>query len=216
MIDLKNLGVLKTAKRKRAATNPTRALPGIDELAAIDRAIKMLQSLKTELHATVKQRAIETFIANGCEHRQHPGNYHGEDQGSTASLELKKLGGAVSDELIALAEAHGIPLQTDIEVHELYAINPEYADDAKLMRKAIKALNDAKLPSDFLKQQEGEVVTRTTPDTINAIFKLPRDVAKRLLGAFSVVAVAKLSYKGSDEEALAQVAQHGIEMKLAA
>lgn len=68
-------------------------------------------------------------------------------------------------------KAAGIAAFEQTSVQELYAINPKFAEDNKLLAKVSKALEKI-VPEDFIVKQEKKAKMVVSEDTLNAAFKM--------------------------------------------
>jgi hypothetical protein len=191
----KTIPAKKTVAGKPA--KPEIRVEGLALYAEIDALEKTLAALKetakTQVHSVMK----DYFVANG------PENFKGVDGLSTASLELRKRSStsALNEPEQLLMAANGIPMQEVEDRPETFIINPDYKDDAALLKKASAALSKVKdLPSDFLQYQQSTKKIVTTEDSINQIFKLnDKDRIRELLSIVGTLAVKPKTAKPIEE-----------------
>lgn len=157
----------KAGKKEKAV----HAIEGLESYAQIDAAIKALEALKGSFEPAVKGAAFNTMLAT-CGSRA-PESFTGVDGAATASMEFRKRGtnSALKEEEVALLLANGVtPFEQEI-CPELFAINPKYAADDKLLEKVEAALSGI-VPEDFIVQQAKISKMVVTDDNVDAVFAL--------------------------------------------
>lgn len=185
----------KTTKAapKTTSKKPTKeeiALEGIDNLATLDVAIEALQAKRSEIEAELKGAAIEIFARKGEELGRKPDSFRGIDNKSSASVELRKRSSTsvLSVEEQDMLRSAKVPFVHDVIIPECYVINPDYANDKKLMDKVSAALEKVPgLPSNFIQFQEEKSREIVSDETVNTVFA--RKAADDLLSVVTVTAL---------------------------
>ena len=152
---------LKTAsaKAKKPAT-PEIEIDGLEDVAALDAAIKSLTALKKAKEAGVKEGPMTAyFVSTGAAAKARPQNFRGTDGSATASCELRIRSSTspLTDDEEGLMVAKGLPVEEVVEVAATYVINPAYLEDEVLLGKVEAALKKVSgIPQDFIMRQEGK------------------------------------------------------------
>jgi len=180
--------VVATKSTAKKSVKDEVQLSGLKQLAEIDALIKALGAAKITLEQSVKADAFDHFFNEAQATAKRPDNFRGIDGYASASIEMRKrsTASALSDEEVALFKQHGLTVEKAISVQQLYAINPIYAADNKMLEKVSTAI--AKIvPADFIVVQEEKFKNVVGEDTIEKAFstKAPREIIE----AISVMAI---------------------------
>lgn len=161
----------KVAKAKAAKTEVTIAgLQQYAELKALQAAIAaVIGTLETE----IKGQAFDMFVETAEETHKAPPSFNGVEGIATVNVQMRKRGtnSPLNDGELAVLEAAGIEAFEETSVQELFAINPTYAADNKLLAKVSKALEKI-VPDDFIMKQEKKAKMVVSTDTMEAAFKM--------------------------------------------
>ena len=190
--------VLKTALEKAVVPTPSkpvktvaqRTLPGLYNYAVICVVEKALTALKAEYKVPVEDRAVNDFLDEGLALRNRPANFRGVEGDASASIELKQRSDTspLTDIEIALLEKHNIPTKV-VGVPETFRINPNYVNDAGLVKSVAKKLKALDLPEDFFEVQPATTKTVVCEETLVEVFRRRKEIVKRLLGIVTVLCV---------------------------
>lgn len=167
----KTIDTPKAAKAKATKAEVTIAgLQQYAELKALQGAIAaVIGTLETE----IKGEAFDMFVEKAQETHKAPDSFNGVEGIATVNVQMRKRGtnSPLSEgELAILADA-GIAAYEETSVQELFAINPTYAADSKLLAKVSKALEKI-VPEDFIMKQEKKAKMVVSNDTMEAAFKM--------------------------------------------
>jgi hypothetical protein len=163
-----------TAKAKQEKQEHT--LAGISDIAKLDALIKAATAMKASIETGVKEAGFAIFVESAGGVR--PTSFRGVDGDASASVEMRKRGtnsALNDDEANVLREAGYEPFK-QIVTNGLFAINPKYAEDGKLLGRVEKALTKI-VPDDFIVRQE-EVSKLVVSDAIlDEAFRKDADAA---------------------------------------
>ena len=161
----------KAAKAKAVKTEVQMAgLQQYAELKALQGAIAaVIGTLENELKGT----AFDMFIETAEETHKAPESFNGVEGIASVSVQMRKRGtnSPLNADELAVLEAAGLTAFEETSVQELYAINPVYAADNKLLAKVSKALEKI-VPEDFIMRQEKKAKMVVSADTMEAAFKM--------------------------------------------
>ena len=179
----------KTAAKKPKA--PQHEIKGLEQLAAIDAAIKALTGLREGFEATVKVEMASYFVAEGTKVKARPVNFQGLDGDAKASCQLRARSATskLTVDDVALLTDHNIPFLVETMTPEAFLINPSYTNDMELLARVEEALANVDLPDDFLMKQEKVTRTVATEASLDAIFTHDSKVAATLLPVVSTLAI---------------------------
>lgn len=192
------------AKGKKEAV--TKTVPGINLLAALKAVKSNIESQIAIAEEDIKAQMAEHFIDEGMKLDHRPANYKGEDEGSTASLQLKCLPSTsgISEDSQKLLAAKKIPLDRAIATPATYIVNPVYADlsnkrNSDMLARVSEALESLNLPADFFLQQDEVSKVIATEVSIDAVMALKSktDVAA-LLPLVSCMAIRPTLAEGAN------------------
>lgn len=182
---------------------------GLYELTLLDVAIKNLTSLKKTADQGVKAEAKELFMEQAAEVGKRPENFRGVEKEAEASVELRKRSERSplkEAEVEALTEA-GVPVGTVEDVTETFVVNPDYANDTKLLAKVEKALAGVKgLPEDLFLKQEGAARTVVTDETVDTVFA-NEELTEQFFDTVAVLALKPKLNEGDVGTALKYLAE---------
>jgi len=182
------------AKKQAKAKEDTVELEGLYNLTSIQLVIDALSTLKKKIDAEVRDRMVDAFVANGIALQHQPSNFTGEDQGATASCQLRKRStkSVLTETEVELLTEHGVSTEEIIVRDEAFFINPVYTRDQKLLGRISKKLKEIKdLPEDFIQFQAKLSGTATTKTSLDEVFINVRnaDVVKELLSIVATTAI---------------------------
>lgn len=187
-----NVASAPAKKAKKAAEKDTVTIEGLEDLAVVQTTIKNLEAIKAALELTVKDQMREHFIDEGKRLRKRPDNFIGEDGGATASCEMRKRGdnSPLKDDEVAKIEALGLTTVEREIVPERFVINPDYADDMKVLNAVSKALQGAKgVPKNLFLKQEAEVKVCVDETALDEIFRKKPEVIARHFDSIVTLAI---------------------------
>jgi hypothetical protein len=180
------MGMFKTAKALVAPASKTTKGPKKDEIqidglkayADVDAMIKMLTAVKETLGEEIKNTGFDLMFATAQDTGKRPESFRGVDGIASASVEMRKRGtnSVLKDEEVTAFTEAGFTVESQIVVPHLFAINPKYAGDTKMLDSVEKALKN-KVPQDFIMVQEEvskPVVTDNLSDAVFAALKSPK------------------------------------------
>jgi hypothetical protein len=146
-------------------------IDGLKTVAELDALIKSLTTLKASIEVSVKEDAMKHFIEIAKESKSRPDNFTGVDENATASIELRKrsTASALTKEDMMILEDNDIPFEIKIITQKLFAINPVYHNDEKLLEKVSKAIQKF-VPEDFIVIQEEKSMPVISDETIENAF----------------------------------------------
>lgn len=204
------LGVKTVKAAPKAALADARiATPGLDLYATIDAMIKNLFTLKDTAREEIERQMVDQFYSNKGV------NYKAEDTASTATLMWTKRNSRSSLSDIELEMLAGTGISTEVveDRPETYIINPTYAENVTMMKKAQEALKKAGLPADILMYQESTKKTVTTENSKTELMKLnDEETIKKLIPIVGTLMV-KVSSAPETDVSLKQVGEMmGVEL----
>jgi hypothetical protein len=135
---------------------------GVKQLAILDALIKQATAMQTTLKSQVTEVGFEKFV--GMAGGTRPSSFEGVDGEATASIEVRKrsTASALTKEELEVLSSAKITAKEQIKTPHLFAINPAFASDQKLLEKVEKALEKI-VPKNFIVEQE-EVKTSVVTD----------------------------------------------------
>ena len=168
-----------TAAKKSAKKElPVAQIQKVAEIKALMQTLAAtLETLETE----VKNEGFEMFLEMDTVGR--PESFRGTDGMASASVEMRKRGtnSALNEDECKTLRELGIEPFEQVVTRELYGINPIYAEDADLMGRVEKALENVKgLPSDFIVLQAGVTKFVVTDEMADAAYKSRNAVAVKI------------------------------------
>ncbi len=148
-------------------------IAGVEDLAQLHAMIVTLGSVAEVLTAEVKGQMREIFIDKAVTLGKRPENFKGVEGVAVASCELRKRAStsALTEEQIKILATAGLPVGKEVAVPELFAINPAYATDTKLLEK-VSRLIEKSVPADFIIKQAEISKTVVLDTTVEEAFKL--------------------------------------------
>jgi hypothetical protein len=171
-------------------------IDGLFAYANIDAAIKALEGLKASYEPKVKGLAFDSFMTLCTADNKKPESFTGTDGDATASMELRKRGtnSPLKEEEQALLLSNGFTPIKQLVTQQLFAINPKYAADAKLLGSVEAALSKVKgLPEDFIVQQDEVSKMVVSEANVDEVFaarpKLNKDTFEQLVKIVTTQAV---------------------------
>jgi hypothetical protein len=168
---------------KKSSTKNEVQIDGLKQLAEIDALMKALTAAKTTLEQSVKSDAFDHFFNEAQETAKRPDNFRGIDGYASASVEMRKRAttSALSDEEVKMFEKYDLEVEKVVAVQKLFAINPSYASDDKLLQKVEEAIAQI-VPVDFIVVQEEKSKNVVGEATIDKAFssKAPREIIEAI------------------------------------
>ena len=76
-INLGNIPTIVTSVPKKAKGNPEVMMANVADLCAIDRVIADLEDARKAIDTKVRDQGWKMLMADGCETKHRPGNFHG-------------------------------------------------------------------------------------------------------------------------------------------
>ena len=170
----KKAAILPTKKAGAAkAVKDEIEIVGLEELAQLDVLAKTLDSIRTTMNAEIKSQVSDIFLDKGQKAAKRPDNFKGVDGDAVVSCEFRKRSTAsgLTDEQVKMLTDLGIKTEKTVAVPALFAINPKYSTDDKMLEKVSKAI--ARLvPDDFIVEQAEVSKNTVSEDTLTGIFAL--------------------------------------------
>ena len=161
----------KVTKAKAAKTEIT--MPGLQqyaELKALQGAIAaVLGTMETEIKGTAFDMFIETAEAT----HKAPESFNGTEGIASVNVQMRKRGtnSPLNDAELAILTDAGLTAYEETSVQELFAINPTYATDDKLLAKVSKALEKI-VPADFIMKQDKKAKMVVSAETMESAFRM--------------------------------------------
>jgi hypothetical protein len=172
----------KKGKPAAKVTVPTKGLELYAALLAVEKAVKAQKSV---VEAGIKNTILARGVVEGIRLGKKPDSYEGEENGSTASLQLRcrVSTSALSDEEQELLAEYDIPTDENVSVEDCFRINPRYSDmsdpkNAEILAKVEEALSALNLPEDFIQKQDKVAKVIATEDSIAAVCKITHKKGK--------------------------------------
>jgi hypothetical protein len=179
--------MFKTAKAiapaKAAAKNTKREVhvANLKQLAELNALQDAIAGIQSQLAASIKEFALDTFVEDGNKIERRPENFRGIDGIASASVELRKRASTspLNADQLALVEKYGMKAEKLVTTNKMFGINPAYAEDDKLLAAVETALAGI-VPDDFIVLQEEKSKMVVTDQMIDEAFKkgVPREVVE--------------------------------------
>ena len=181
MAMFKDAKVVAQAKPAKSDAKLQVTVKNLEKLAELNALSDAIDALKTQLSASIKEFALDTFIQEGQKIERRPENFRGIDGNASASVELRKrsTASALSEDQIALLAKYSMIPEEVVLVNQMYGINPAYAEDEKLLAAVETALAGI-VPDDFIVQQEKKSKMVVTDKMLDQAFlkSVPREVVE--------------------------------------
>ena len=196
----------KTTKARAKKAGNEIPTPGLQEYAALDTAIKTMETLKETFKGSLHEEMQTRFVATGMVRKGKPENYKAADTDAKGSMQLRKrtsrsaLSSVDQDALNEL----GIPFATEEDIPTTFVINPEHKDNEELLAKVSDALSKVDgIPEDFIQMQVGTPRSFVTDESVDAVFKLDAE-PMTILEALQIVTTLAIrpTYTGGVDKAL--------------
>jgi hypothetical protein len=167
---------------------PTTDIAGWEEYAALVKASKALEALvearREALLKTIEPELTKLGLAG---HKPSMNPVEGDAVGSAALAKKSTRSPLSEGDLAALAEiVHNVDDFVEVveETPELYAVNPRYATDDKLIGRIIKAIEPivGKLEEGFFVKQDRVAKTVVSNNAMANLFKLDENAVEVLRG----------------------------------
>ena len=160
------------AKAAKAAKSEV-SMPGLQQYAELKALQGAIAAVIGTLEAELKGTAFDMFIETAQETNSAPASFNGVEGIASVNMQMRKRGtnSPLNESELAILTAAGIEAHEETTVQELFAINPAYAEDDKLLAKVSKALEKI-VPEDFITRQEKKAKMVVSADTMNAAFKM--------------------------------------------
>jgi hypothetical protein len=181
------------AKKTKKDDKVVVTIAGLEELAAIDAAMKSLKAIRETLESDVKTAMKDQFVNTGIKAGKRPENFKGNEGIASASCELRARASnsPLSADEVALLAKYEIPTQTVDTVTETFIINPKYLNDSALLEKVGNAIGKIKdVPEDFIQKQNAVSKTIVAEGALDVLFaKNDANLVSTLLGTVGVLAL---------------------------
>ena len=157
-----------TAKVKKE--KETVAVAGVRDIALLNALIKNATAMLETLEGEVKDQGFAHFMS--LKGSTRPSSYVGQDGEATCSIEMRKRStmSKLTDEEVGTLRAEGIEPFVQVVTQELFAINPKYAEDSKLLATVEKKLAGV-VPEDFIVKQDGVSKSVVSDEMLDEAFK---------------------------------------------
>lgn len=170
----------KAAKAKPAKAEITMA--GLQQYAELKALQGAIAAVLGTLESEIKGQAFDMMMETAEESHKAPDSFNGVEGIATVNIQMRKRGtnSPLSEGELAILSDAGLTAHEEVGVQELFAINPAYATDDKLLGKVSKALEKI-VPEDFIVKQEKKAKMVVSTDTMEAAFKMDKlnpDVVK--------------------------------------
>lgn len=168
----------KPATAKAKADKKELPVANLQKVAEIKALMQTLESTLKTLETEVKDAGFAMFLEMDTVGR--PESFRGIDGMAAASVEMRKRGtnSPLNEDEAKVLRELGIEPYEQVVTRELFAINPAYAEDTKLMERVEKALEKVVgLPSDFIVLQAGVKKLVVTDEMADAAYKSRNKVA---------------------------------------
>lgn len=168
------------------------AIEGLQELAMIDALQKALEGVRASIEGAVKGAALARFVEYIRENGVRPESFKGIEKGASASLELRRKGSNIplSEGAVAMLNEYGIEPAKEVTTPRLFALNPQYAENAELLAKVDAALSGI-VPADFIMLQEERSKRTVSEETLAQALKVMQknhDAPAELLSTMTTLA----------------------------
>lgn len=173
--------MFKTAKTLNSSVKTTAGkkkdkeiieLPGAEQLAHLDAVIKAATAAKDAIENGLREVVLDKFMDQIGDTGKKPESFYGVEGFAEVNLQMRKRGtnSALNADEQELLSNKGVAFKREVITPQLFAINPAYATDAKLLERVEKAL--AKIvPEDFIVMQEEKFKMVVDDDCLEAAFK---------------------------------------------
>lgn len=168
---LKNAATEPKGKKKERDLIP---MLGCEQLAHLDAVIKAATAAKETIQERLSEKVREIFMgriekADG----KQPESFYMTEGLAEVNCQLRKRGAnsALNDEEREILDKSKIEYQKEVITPQLFAINPVYAADNKMLEKVEKALAKLGLPEDFIVMQEEKHKYVVDEDCLTKTFK---------------------------------------------
>lgn len=178
-----------TAKKSKAASHEIEGFGMYGKLIAAGKAI---EGLVATYRTIIEPQIIDVFVADGVKHKKRPENFKGKEGDVTGSCELRKRSSAsaLSPAEKEICDKHNIKTEVVQDRPETFIVNPEYANDMKLLAAVSDAVSKIKgFPTDFFLKQEATKKTVITEEGLDSIFTKEADEIRILMSIAGTLAV---------------------------
>lgn len=159
-----------TSKKPKTVNYP---MPNVKKIGALDWLITAAESVMELFMMDLKKAMVSKFITDGCALKSKPSNFMGEEDGSTASCQLRRRSSSshlTEDEVERCTELK-ITLGEKTLTEERYIFNPILLNQyGPQIEEALKKIPG--LPANIIEHQTERKVYVSTDDAIEAAFKL--------------------------------------------
>lgn len=169
-----NATALPAAKKAAKSKKDEIAMTGLQQFAELSALQTSIGALLETMAQDIKGKAFDIFMETAEATHKAPSSFDGIEGTATVNIQMKKRStvSALSESEQAALQAAGIPMHEEVAVHQLFAINPAYATDSKLLDRVSTAIQHI-VPADFIVAQEKKAKIVVAPETIEAVFKAP-------------------------------------------
>ena len=161
----------KVTKAKVAKAEIT--MTGLQQYAELKALQTAIAAVIGTLESEIKGQAFDMFIETAEETNKAPESFNGVEGIASVNIQMRKRGtnSPLSAAELEILTNAGLKAFEETSVQELFAINPTYAADSKLLGKVSKALEKI-VPEDFIMKQEKKAKMVVSAETMESAFKM--------------------------------------------
>ena len=158
---------------KAKATKAEVTMPGLQQYAELKALQTAIEAVIGTMESEIKGQAFDMFIETAEETHKAPESFNGVEGIASVNVQMRKRGtnSPLKIEELEILEKAGLKAFEETSVQELFAINPTYAADSKLLGKVSKALEKI-VPEDFIMKQEKKAKMVVSAETMKSAFKM--------------------------------------------
>lgn len=155
----KNAKILEKAPEVKGKKAPREEVKvkGVEEFAQLAAAEKAIASAKAVLQESMVETVSAKFMKDIKDSGgKTPDSFNAVEGLGSINCQLKKrsTASALNEEERQILDGAKVPYHRQVTTPKLFAINPNYATDEKMLEKVEKALAKLGLPDDFIVVQE--------------------------------------------------------------
>jgi hypothetical protein len=165
----KTIDTPKTAAKKVDRSEVT--IKGLQQYAELKALQGAIAAVIGTMESEIKEQAFDLFMEIAEKTHKAPASFNGVEGIATVNLQMRKRGtnSPLNEGELAILTDAGIKAHEETSVQELFAINPAYATDSKLLARVSKALERI-VPEDFIVKQEKKAKMVVSNETLEAAF----------------------------------------------
>lgn len=158
---------------KTKATKAEVTMVGLQQYAELKALQTAIEAVIGTMESEIKGQAFDMFIETAEETHKAPESFNGVEGIASVNVQMRKRGtnSPLKIEELEILEKAGLKAFEETSVQELFAINPTYAADSKLLGRVSKALEKI-VPEDFIMKQEKKAKMVVSADTMESAFKM--------------------------------------------